>query len=673
MSYKRIIITADNYQSMLEHMTKATGWLSFDTETTGLHLKADTPFLMTLTFDNTTYAVERDQMHQEIFDRMKHFDLVFGHNIKYDLHMLANIGIDYKWNNLADTMILARLSLETDEMQTIALKALAKKYLSVETGADEIKIKSALTALRRHNTALLKMAIKEEGMTKKAFDELAKDAIYEPLDFHKKFMEDHPEPTYLDIYKDPLYTQAMLEYAMNDTEITLELAKLMYPVVIGREQLHLFKKENNLILPLFRMERVGLNVDRDYIETSRIKTRKYIIHKRRQLCELAGETIKVGQHKRIKDLFKEKWGVVLQSSDDRALAGVSRPGAQTAAEIIRELRTLEKWYSAYILRLLDKSAFDGRAYTQINQSAANTGRVSSDFQQFPKHAMYDDNNQELFHPRRAIITTGNGYDNTYYLDYSQIELRVQANYTFDISGGDLNMCRAYMPFKCHSASGKKFDPLEDKDLTFKEKWLQDENNAVWKPIDLHSATTMEAFPEVDPTTPEFKELRALGKATNFAKNYGATAGALMTQFGFTKDVAAKMDEAYYKAFPKILDYQKLVRDSYTRRGFVKNRYGRRYYLGDRRFVYKLYNYIIQGTCADMLKEKIIEVDSFLKPYKTRFQMNIHDELSFEVYKGEEFLIPTIKKMMEDVDWMTVPVVADVEVTHTNWAEKEAVR
>jgi DNA polymerase I-like protein with 3'-5' exonuclease and polymerase domains len=53
-------------------------------------------------------------------------------------------------------------------------------------------------------------------------------------------------------------------------------------------------------------------------------------------------------------------------------------------------------------------------------------------------------------------------------------------------------------------------------------------------------------------------------------------------------------------------------------------------------------------------------------------MNIHDELSFEIYKGEEFLIPAIKKIMEDVDWMTVPVVADVEITHTNWAEKEDV-
>jgi DNA polymerase-1 len=586
--------------------------------------------------------------------------------------MLGNLGITYKYDNLADTMTLARLSLETDEMHTIALKALAKKYLSIEAGADEIKIKSALTALRRHNTALLKQVIKDNGLTKKAFDEMAKDTVYEPLDFHKKFMEEHPEPTYLDIYKDPLYTQAMLDYAMNDTEITLELAKLMYPVVVAREQKHIFEMESKLILPLYRMERVGLNVDREYIEKSRVKTREYILRKRRELQELAGEPIKIGQHKRIKDLFKERWGVALQSSDDRALAGVSGLEPQTAAEIIRELRTLEKWYSAYIVRLLDKSEFDGRAYTQINQASAVTGRVSSDFQQFPKYAMFTDNGEELFHPRRAIIISGNGYDKTYYLDYSQIELRVQANYTYEISGGDTNMCRAYMPFECRSAQGEPFKPGEDNEDIFTMEWYKKEDNTVWKPLDLHSATTMEAFPEVSPTDPEFKKLRALGKSTNFAKNYGATANALMTQFGFDKEVARKMDEAYYKAFPKILDYQKLVRDSFSRRGFVKNRYGRRYYLGDRRFVYKLYNYIIQGTCADMLKEKIVEVDKLLLPYKSRFQMNIHDELSFEIYNGEEFLIPMLKKVMETVDWMTVPVVADVEVTYTNWAEKEDV-
>ncbi|NCX71538.1 MAG: DNA polymerase I, partial [Rhodobacteraceae bacterium] len=170
-----------------------------------------------------------------------------------------------------------------------------------------------------------------------------------------------------------------------------------------------------------------------------------------------------------------------------------------------------------------------------------------------------------------------------------------------------------------------------------------------------------------------KHLRFLGKSTNFAKNYGATTNALISQFHFDRPTAEKLNRGYYEAFPKILDYQKLVTQTFHRRGFVKNRYGRRYYLNNQRFVYRLYNYIIQGTCADMLKAKILEVDKLLLPYKSRFQMNIHDELSFEIYNGEEFLVPVIKKIMEDVDWMTIPVVADVEKTNTNWADKENVK
>ena len=676
MSYNRIIVKAIDYYGMLEHIKESTGWLSFDTETTGLHLKADKPFLLTITFDNTTYAVPEKYIHQEIFDSMEHFQYVFGHNVKFDLHMLANIGITYKYNNLADTMTLARLSLETDEMQTIALKALAKKYLSVEAGDDEIQIKSALTALKRHNTALFKALLKEKGITKTAFDAEAKDTLYEPTGFHKEFLDKHPEPNYLDIFKDPIYTQAMYSYAMNDTEITLELAKLMYPVVVAKEQTEVFERECAILLPLFRMERVGIKVDRDYLFDRKEIVKNYIKKLRKQMRKLSGVDINIGQHTMMKRLFYDKWDIELNSTDDKALQQVESEfqdgDPAEFASIVRELRTLEKWYSVYIVRMLEKSEYDGRAYTQINTGSAVTGRVSSDFQQFPKYAIKDREGNELIHPRKMAVITGDGYDSTYYLDYSQIELRVQANYTYEISGGDLNMCRAYMPFKCHNNQHKPFDPVEDRDLIFTQTWYKDEDNTPWHPVDLHSATAMQAFPDVDPNSEEFKKLRFLGKSTNFAKNYGATAATLMAQFGFEPEVAKKMDEAYYAAFPKILDYQRLVRDTFTRRGFVKNRYGRRYYLGNKRFVYKLYNYIIQGTCADMLKDKIIEVDSLLLPYKSRFQMNIHDELSFEIYKGEEFLIPAIKKIMEDVDWMTVPVVADVEVTKTNWAEKEDV-
>lgn len=678
--YNRSIIKPLEKNKLIEALKSAKGWLAFDTETTGLHLKADKPFLLTITTGENSYALnllEWDPTDiQEIFNSMEHFEYVMGHNVKYDLHMLENYGVNYKYDNLTDTMVIARLALDTDATMSLALKQLSKKYLSVESVEDEKTIKTALTAIKRANTANLKVLLKEAGKTKKWFDATLKNVTFDTSDlgdFEKvylKYLKEHPEPTYLDVYDQ--YKKEMLSYAMNDTELTLELAKKMYPVLLTRQQKDIFDTENAAIMPLYRMERVGLKIDREYLKDRKQAMREYIHSKRERLTELAGEYITVGQHKKIKEVFENKFGVVMSSTDDKHLKGVDNDKAKEFASIISELRTLEKWYSAYIIRLLEASRYDGRAYTQIKQATAVTGRVSSDFQQFPKYAIKDDQGKELYHPRRMVITTGESYETIYYLDYSQIELRVQADYTYQISGGDLNMCRAYMPHECIDQQGKAFDPKEDRDEIFSKKWFLKGDGSFWKPVDLHSATTAQAFPDLNPESAEFKKERAKGKATNFAKNYGATTKALMEQFGFDEDIAKKLNDGYYKAFPKILDYQNLVRSTFNRKGFVKNRYGRRYYMGNKRFVYKLYNYIVQGTAADMLKTKIIEVDKFLLPYKSRFQMNIHDELSFEIYKGEEFLIPHLKEIMEQVDWMIIPVVADIEVTRTNWAEKEDV-
>jgi DNA polymerase I-like protein with 3'-5' exonuclease and polymerase domains len=164
MSYKRT--TTNDIGLIIERLKKSKGWVAIDTETDGLHLKQSMPFLLTISFEAESYAVELQKTTpptiQKLLDNMKHFDLVIGHNIKFDLHMLRNYGVIYKYNNLADTMTMARLSLETDEMQTIALKALAKKYLSAEAGDDELQIKAAMMALKRHNTSLFKLLLKEK-------------------------------------------------------------------------------------------------------------------------------------------------------------------------------------------------------------------------------------------------------------------------------------------------------------------------------------------------------------------------------------------------------------------------------------------------------------------------------------------------------------------------------
>ena len=105
-------------------------------------------------------------------------------------------------------------------------------------------------------------------------------------------------------------------------------------------------------------------------------------------------------------------------------------------------------FRLYLLRFVREIELGHtRIYTQINQVGTVSGRVTSDFQQFPKYGINKANGDPLFHPRKMVVTTP-GYKGIAYLDYSQVELRLQALYTILVGSPDLNLCRAYMPYKC---------------------------------------------------------------------------------------------------------------------------------------------------------------------------------------------------------------------------------
>ena len=55
--------------------------------------------------------------------------------------------------------------------------------------------------------------------------------------------------------------------------------------------------------------------------------------------------------------------------------------------------------------------------------------------------------------------------------------------------------------------------------------------------------------------------------------------------------------------------------------------------------------------------------------KSKLQMQIHDELSWEKYKNEDFVFFAFKDIMETWKDGLVPIVADMELTTTTWAEK----
>lgn len=379
---------------------------------------------------------------------------------------------------------------------------------------------------------------------------------------------------------------------------------------------------------------------------------------------------------------------------------------------------MSKWLSTYIDGVLNKIIYyngEYRLHTTINNSGTVSGRVSCDLQQMPKYAieeededsnelllensLCDENEKELFHPRKYIIPT-DGYT-LYFSDYSQLELRVQAFYTIITGNLDYNLCKAYMPYDCHHyKTNEQFDyrnkehilhwgdlreghphPSEYKDGIedlFKlgwSVWIDNKTNKPWIPTDLHTKITLQAFPELTVDSPDFKKHRYLGKSTNFGKIYGIGAKKLATSLDVPLDIAQKLSDGFNATFPGVLGYQNETQGELTIKGYTENLYGRRYYIENPNNGYKVNNYRIQGSGADMLKEVEIKVCEYLKDKKSRFILPIHDELCFEVAPEEESYVPKkIKEIMEDVKDKVpyLPIVAEVECTKTNWSEKESV-
>lgn len=137
----------------------------------------------------------------------------------------------------------------------------------------------------------------------------------------------------------------------------------------------------------------------------------------------------------------------------------------------------------------------------------------------------------------------------------------------------------------------------------------------------------------------------------------------------TYEECVKINDSYYKAFPGVKEYHNYCNERANLYSNTANLFGVRYYNVTG---HKLKNLLIQGSAAFYLKLKIIELYEFCKlnNIKTKFQMQIHDELSWEWNpddKPEVFF--AFKHIMENWKEAKVPIIADMEVTTKTWADK----
>jgi DNA polymerase-1 len=226
------------------------------------------------------------------------------------------------------------------------------------------------------------------------------------------------------------------DYASEDADIAWRLAQVLRPLLRERGLERLYEDlEQPLIGVLARMEQAGVAIDVELFERLRREVEERLAALESEIHDLAGEPFQVNSPKQLqrilfdvlglKPIRKTKTGY---STDVEVLQQLAAQTENPLPGRILEYRMLEKLRGTYIEalpRLVNPET--GRLHTSFNQSVAATGRLSSsdpNLQNIPVRTEMGRRIRRGFVPGRPdwqLISA----------DYSQIELRVLAHLSED--------------------------------------------------------------------------------------------------------------------------------------------------------------------------------------------------------------------------------------------------
>lgn len=173
--------------------------------------------------------------------------------------------------------------------------------------------------------------------------------------------------------------------------------------------------------------------------------------------------------------------------------------------------------------------------------------------------------------------------------------------------------------------------------------------------------------------------RKAGKELVLSIAYGVGAEKIAKKINKTVPEARQLLEDFGKEFPAILSYKKTV-IQYARQKepipYIKTRLGRKRFLpelnssdkGERAGAERqAFNTRIQGTAADIIKWAMVRAYEFL-PKEAKLILTVHDELvTLAPDNLVEETVSAIRRAMEDIDLLEVPLIADIKVVE-RWGE-----
>ena len=323
-----------------------------------------------------------------------------GQNIKYDMEVLRNYGIELK-GELFDTMI-AHYLIQPELRHN--MDYLAEVYLGYQTiHIDEL--------------------IGPKGKGQRSMRDLTPEQVY--------------------------------EYACEDADITLQLKNVLEPKLeeVGAKELF-WQIEMPLVPVLAEMEMNGVRIDTQSLSETSAQLTQRALDIEKHIFELAGEPFNIASPKQVGDILFGKLRIVEKPKKTKTGQFVTSEDVlqllRNKHEIVDEIlkfRGLKKLLGTYVdalPKLINPRT--GHIHTSFNQTVAATGRLSSSDPNLQNIPVRGEDGKEI---RRAFIPD----DGCLFLsaDYSQIELRVMAHLS-----GDEHMIAAFREgHDIHAATAAK--------------------------------------------------------------------------------------------------------------------------------------------------------------------------------------------------------------------------
>jgi DNA polymerase-1 len=430
-------------------------------------------------------------------------------------------------------------------------------------------------------------------------------------------------------------------YSAEDADYTLRVHRVLWPLLQEKPApAKLFTElEIPLLSVLARMEYTGVLIDAEELAKQSATLGSRLDQLEAQIYGISGDPFNIDSPKQLQWVLYDKLHLPILAKTPTGQPSTAEPVLAELAlshalpALILEYRSLNKLKSTYTdklpLQIKDES---GRVHTSYQQAVTATGRLSSSDPNLQNIPVRSDIGRAI---RKAFIAP-KGYQIAA-LDYSQIELRIMAHLSND-------------------------------------KTLQD---AFHHGLDIHAATASEVFGI--PLNQVSSEQRRRAKAINFGLIYGMSAFGLAKQIGTSREEAQKHIDIYFNRYPGVKKYMDDSRAWAAKQGYVETLRGRRLYLPEIKSSNHMQrmaaeraaiNAPLQGTAADIIKQAMLDVDSWLTKNKidARMIMQVHDELVFEVATEHA---PTIVKSLVDVMnkacLLTVPLLASSGIG-ANWDE-----